>query len=269
MRPKLLIRTLASFAASAAFAVSAQAVGVAGWDFSQYYGAGLLSTDGATFTNTLSANYSNLDPSFNAGPESAPFGTMYMNGAFNSTNVNPEAATPEFYPTTGSLASNLAFAAASNPFDSHTILLNESPPQTFAEFLSMTATAAVSVVFQADLSSIPEQGANWSIVFGGQTFSGGSTVGVEFSTNGSSYTSFGSVNLTAVDTPFTVALGIAPSDLAFVRLSFAAPGAGGAGQAIIDNVTLRADIVPIPEPGTAAMLLVGLVGLARAGRRQA
>jgi hypothetical protein len=30
MRPKLLIGTLASFAASAAFAVSAQAVGVAG-----------------------------------------------------------------------------------------------------------------------------------------------------------------------------------------------------------------------------------------------
>ena len=76
MRAKLLIGLIAS----AFLAAPAGASGIAGWDFSQYFGDGILSTDGTTFTNTLPANYSNLDPSFNAGAGSAAFGTMFMNG---------------------------------------------------------------------------------------------------------------------------------------------------------------------------------------------
>jgi hypothetical protein len=260
MRSKLLLRTVAALAVSTASAVSAQAVGIAGWDFSQYFSSGELSIDGATYTDTLSANYSNLDPSFNAGAESAAYGTLFLPSA--GTGNDP------FVPFTGSLASNLAFSAGSNPFDSHTILLNEG--QVFQNFLSMTATTSVSVVFQGTVASLPgQQVENWALVLGGRTLSGSQSVGVEFSTDGVSYTSVGGINLTSVDTPFTVNFGATPSQQAFVRLSFSAPGAGGLNQAIIDNVTLRGDVVPIPEPGTAAMLLVGLVGLARAGRRHA
>ena len=66
-------------AASALLAGSAQAVVTvaAGWDFSQYGGTGSLSP----LSNTLSANYSDFDPSFNAGSGSAAFGTLYFNGS--------------------------------------------------------------------------------------------------------------------------------------------------------------------------------------------
>ena len=268
MRSKLLIQALASLAVSAASAVTAQATGIAGWDFSQYFSSGELSTDGATYTNTLSANYSNLDPTFNAGAEAAAYGTMYMDGTAGSTNVNAGSGSDPFVPFTGSLASNLPFFPASNPFDSQTILLNEG--QTFANLLSMTATNSVSVVFQGTVSSLAGQTAqNWGIVLGGKTLSGTSSVGIEFSTNGASYSSFGTLNLTSLDTPFTVNFGATASPQGFVRLTFAAPAGGGVNQALIDNLTLRADVVPVPEPGTAAMLLLGLVGLARAGRRHA
>src|SRR5258707_9305890 len=110
MRTRALIGLIASV--SALLSAPAGATGIAGWDFSQYFGDGLLSTDGVTFTNTLSANYSNLDPTFNAGAESAAFGTMFMNGSFGSTNVNAGSGTEQFLPTTGSLASNLAFSPA-------------------------------------------------------------------------------------------------------------------------------------------------------------
>jgi len=51
-----------------------------------------------------------------------------------------------------------------------------------------------------------------------------------------------------------------------VRLNFGSPASG---QAIIDNLTISATTTPIPEPGTAAMLLLGLAGLAVTGRRPA
>jgi hypothetical protein len=88
-------------------------------------------------------------------------------------------------------------------------------------------------------------------------------VTIEFSTDGSNYVGFGSVNLTNVDTAFNVSLGAAESDRAFVRLGFT-----GVGQPLIDNVAIGASL-SVPEPATAALLLVGLAGLARAGRRRA
>lgn len=264
MKMRSLVMTSAlGVAASFLAAASAQATMVAGWDFSQYLGDGALTIDGASGANTLLANYSNLDPTGNAGAESAAFGEMYMNGSSGSSNVDPFAATPAFVPTAGSLSSNInapVVGGGLNPFDSLTILTDEG--QMFANLLSMTAQDVVSVVFKADLGSVPDIGSDWSISFGAKTFSGSSAIGIEFSTDGSSYSSFGSVNLTAVDTPFNVALGAAASDLAFVRLSFDPAG----GQPIIDNVAINATLVP--EPGTAMMLGLGLLGLAGLGRRR-
>jgi len=261
MRARVLIGSIAS--ATAFLAAPAGATGIAGWDFSQYFGDGLLSTDGVSFTNTLPANYSNLDPTFNAGAESAAFGTMFMNGSFGSTNVDAGGGSEQLLPTSGSLASNIGFAPASNPFDSFSILTSEG--QTFANALGMTALQAVSVVFSADLSSASLLGQSWSLALGAKTFSGTSTIGVEFSTDGSSYSSVGTFNLTGVDSLFTLALAAAPSAKAFVRLNIAGPASG---QAILDNVSILATTTPVPEPGTAAMLLLGLAGLAVSGRRQ-
>ncbi len=266
MKKQSLIASLASLGLSVILAGSAQATMVAGWDFSQYIGSSFLSIDGATFTNTLDANYSDLDPTNGAGAESAAFGTMLMDGTASSTNVDPGSATAQFIPTTGSLASNLN-APALNAFDSFTILLDPSEgPQMFANELSMTAQGAVSVVFMADLTTNPQMGENWSISFGGKTFSGSAQVGIAFSTNGTSYTDFGSANLTAADAAFSVPLGTALTDTAFVRLTFGTPGAGGANQAILDNLALNASLVP--EPGTLGLFLAGLLGLARFGARR-
>jgi hypothetical protein len=225
-----------------------------------------LTTDGGTFVNTLDANYSDLDPN-GAGAESADFGRMLMDGTSGSTNVDPNPGTPgpAFIPVTDSLASNLGAPAVAGSFDSHTILFDEGQP--FQNFLSMSATQAVSVVFVADLTDDPnnQSGEDWVLTFGGRTFSGSSSVGIAFSTDGTSYSSLGSVNLTATDAPFSVNLGAGPSTTAFVRLTFAAPGAGQVNQAIIDNLALNATLVP--EPGTLGLFLAGMLGLLRFERR--
>lgn len=270
MKTHSLIASLASLGLSTLVAGSAQATMVAGWDFAQYVAATLLSTDGANFINTLPADYSDVpggDPN-GAGVESAAFGTMLMDGSATSTNVNPDpSANPPFIPTTDSLLSNFGAPDIAGDFDQHTILMTEDP-SLFPNFLSMTATGALSVVFQADLGSVAEEGEDWVLTFGGKTFSGNATVGVSVSSNGTSYAAAfggGSVNLSPSDTPFTVVLTNPATDTLvdtlFVRLDFAAPGAGGLNQAIIDNVAINASLVP--EPGTVGLFLAGLLGLAR------
>jgi hypothetical protein len=237
---------------------------VAGWDFSQYSTDGFLSLDEATLSNTLGANYSDLDPTFGAGAESAAFGTMHLDGQFGSTNTPLDFADP-FVPSAaagGSLTSNKT-APAGSDFDSFLVLSNEGQP--FTNPFAMAAVGAATVVFAADLLSVPEIGDSWSITFGARTFSGTSAITIEFSTDGVSFTSFGVANLTTVDTLFSVAFGGGPSERAFVRLGFDPSG----GQPFIDNVAISADLASVPEPGVTALLLTGLAGLARMGRRRA
>ncbi len=252
-RTRNLIVSLAVVAASTVGTLPVKADMLAGWDFSQYFGDGLLSVDGSTFTNTLDSNYSDLDPTFGAGAESSAFGTMTLP---NLDDVLPTAAVP------GSLSSNIN-APTGVPFESFTVLINEG--QMFANALAMTAVNATSVIFEANLTSNPLLlGSDWSVSFGGKTFSGTSSVGVEFSTDGVSYNSFGSVNLTSVDTPFNVGLGTNASDRGFVRLTFDPTE----GQPVFDNFAISAALAEVPEPGTALLLGMGLLGLARAGRQR-
>jgi hypothetical protein len=259
------LATLTSLMAAGLVASSAQATMVAGWDFSQYAGDGFMSTDGGgSFTNTLDANYSDLDPTFGAGAESAAFGTMYVNGQFGSTNVGAGSGTEQFLPSAavgGSLSSNVT-APGGVDFDSFGVLASEG--QLSTESLAMIAAAQSVVVFEADLLSVPVIGSNWSISFGARTFEGTSSVGIAFSSDGVTFTSFGSVNLTTTDTPYTINLGTAATNNAYVRLSF---DPSGANQPFLDNVALNATL-QVPEPTTAALGTLGLIGLVIAGRKR-
>jgi hypothetical protein len=129
----------------------------------------------------------------------------------------------------------------------------------------MTALAPVSVVFAANLATTSQNGSGWSVSFAGKTFSGTSSVGVEFSTDGVTYSSAGSANLTTNDTPFTLNLGALPSQTAFVRLNLS----NANGQPIIDNLAINGTLTLIPEPGTMLLIGSGLVGLQIFGRRRA
>lgn len=258
MKSKLLISSVASIAVSLFGAGSAQAFMISGWDFSQYAGDGLLSIDGATGTGTADSNYSDFVPQ-DPGGAAFGFGTMYLDGQFGSTNSPLDITNDPFVPFAGSLTTNLD-APAGDPFGTQVLA-----GQSFINPLSMTARNAAIVVFEADLTSVPEQGSAWSISFGGKTSTGTTGVGVEFSNDGVNFVSFGSVNFTSTDTAFSVVFGGVESEKAYARFSFD-PNVAGLQQAFLDNVAFNATLVP--EPGTAALLLVGLAGLGLAGRRR-
>jgi hypothetical protein len=267
MRKLQMKSTLLAIVAAAAVtfgaAGAAQALLVAGWDHSQYFGDALLSTDGATFTDTLPANYSSLVAG-GLGNAAGAYGTLYLNGQFGSTNVGAGSGTEPFLPSAavgGSLASNLSAPVVDgflNPFDSFTELTLGG--QAFMNSLAMTALGAASVVYAAD-AGLP--GTDWILTFGARTQAGASSIAIEFSEDGASYAPVGVANLTTVDTAYSFNLSALQVDRGFVRIVFDSP----ATAPVIDNVAISATV--IPEPGTALLLLAGLGGLAAHGRRRA
>lgn len=260
---------LCVLALSAGRAGSAEAAMVAGWDFSQYCSDGALSIDCENYTETLSANYSDLDLTSGAGVESAAYGMLYLDGSNGSTDVGAGGGTEPILPSQAapggaSLASNLSFPSVGVDFDTHAVLDVEG--QIYSELMTLQANDAVSIVFGIDLSSDPNFGTNWAISFGGQVDSSNVNLGIEFSTDGINYSSITTVILTSLDSTFSESLSAAISDTAFVRLVFADPGAGN--NAYIDNVAISAELTLVPEPTTGLLLGLGLCGLGLAGRRQ-
>ena len=265
MRTRPLIAAIASIAVW--LAGPAQAGTAAGWDFSQYATDGSLVKDLTLVpSNTLAANYSNTAAAPGAGPPAAAFGTLYFDGSFGSTSVDPNSLSPGFLPSAalGSLASNLGAPAAPGyvTFDSKVALKVAGQP--LFNPLSMTAPQAVLAVFKADLGGAPPPSHHWEVSLGGRTFSGTSDLDVEFSTDGVSYSPMTTFNLTPADTAFSFPMVAAVTGTAYVRLGLDP----SAGQPVIDNVA----VILLPEPSMAlqapvALLALGLLHRFRLRRR--
>jgi len=264
--------TAAVLTASMSFAGAAQATAVAAWDFSQYAISGFLTTDADTFalTQTLDANYSDLDPN-RLGSPADQFGTMYLNGDFGSTDA---ALEDDFVPNSNDLTLN------KDALDDETVLIGDPSSLIILDAIEGQANTnplgfgpdingnGGSVVFGAELSSVPELGQGWSLSFAGLTQSGGtSEVGVEFSTDGVNFQSLDPFVLEANAAVFeTSALG-GPTDEAFFRLTFA--DSISETFPSIDNVAISATLVsePARDLAMAGALLVVLGLYVYRGRR--
>jgi hypothetical protein len=280
---QLRVAALVAFAAALCTAGPVQAAFIAGWDFSQYGIAGSLIVDepNETSSDTLKSNYSDFDATFGAGAGSQPYGTLYVNGQHDSTDVDENAGVPIFRSTTGSLLSNallpgtnevpvgdVAFGTSDGVLQVGAGNYLAGTGQDFNLALSMIASSLVDVVFEANLSALGALyvAENWSLSFGGRTPSGASVVSVDFSLDGINWTALADQNLGATDSPFTVAVAGQQGDNAFFRLGLL--GTTGANQPRIDNVSISGDVSQIPEPGTALLLMLGLTGLGVSGRRR-
>jgi hypothetical protein len=274
-------------AASLAVAGTASADMVAGWDFSQYAGQSFLAIDSdLAYANTLEANYSDLDPSLGAGrnrldspgpattptPEcgvngSCQFGRFYFDGSFGSTAVAGDAFVPgDLNFVSGSLDANLN-APGTISFDTQTVLQGEGQRFFSEGAMEWTGAGSGMIVFETTVSGLYT---DWVLTFAGVVDSGTSTVSVEFADSlldptTPDYAFVGDILLNTQDVVRSIdldGLGLTTAN-AFVRLTL--NGSGGTPQ--IDNVALSATFVP--EPGTALLMLMGLLGLGLGARRRA
>jgi len=236
---------------------------VAGWDFSQYLGPNVPSIDGINLADTLDANYSDFDPSFGAGAESAAFGTMYADGTNGSSAIG---ASGPLVPTGLQLTLNVSapvndVPAIDVPFNSFSVLDTEGQPNQTA--VAMIAQAATDVVFEADLSTAGGvTGDFFGVSFAGRTASTGTAdVVVEFN-GGSGFSTAETVTFTTTEQLFEVPLGSSGADQVFVRLSFADRTVDGA-DAVFDNL-----VITVPGPGWLAGMLSPLAALGLLARRR-
>lgn len=251
----------------------AQARMVAGWDFSQYLASGILSVDGQTAAETLSANYSNLLPETTAppyalGPNAAPFGRLYYDGQFGSSDFDIDfTGTEPFTPAPGTLVSNLDAPILSGDslysFNSGTAL--QQSGQTIFNPLTglVQINGPLRLVFRADMTTVPETGTDWSITFAGQTLEGATDVSIEYSSDGTNYQQVDVVTIDTLDTPFFVGLTPGPSEVVFVRFNFS-PTADQFPA--IDNVAIN---INLPEPASALSGVAAIATLVLCARQRA
>jgi hypothetical protein len=200
---------------------------------------------------------------------------MHLDGQYGSYDT--PLSSPPFRPNTPNIDLNTGNAVVANvPMGSaaagNNLLTAEAPAsQILFNENSMVARTKpggglLDVVFQADLGG-SYFGDLWSVSFAGKTAVNTSSVAVEFSLDGTTYASLGTAGLTTTAQAFSFAapaVGAGQSD-AFIRLRFTGDTTI---QPRIDNVTILGQVVPVPEPGTAIMMMAGLSGLAAFGRRR-
>lgn len=250
--------TRAALVAAISFAGAAGAnaapVLVAGWDFSQYFADSVHSIDGGNTAapSDIRANYSSLDPN-GAGAQAAAFGVYHL--PFTPVGDATEPLLPTAVPGTGSLLPNIG----QGPYNNFSVLALEG--QASQSDLAMVAVQATSLVFEADLTSVPQTGDGWQITLAAATQLGGGTVQIEFSSDGSTYISLGSTNVSTSAIAISTAAQAVTSDRAFFRITLSP-------SVVIDNVGISANLATVPEPATAALLGLGLLGLGHLGRRR-
>lgn len=279
----IYLATASTFAVLALGSAAAQAETIAGWDFSQYRGAGSMTIDNSTFVNTLSANYSSQDGSFGAGADSATFGTLYMDGTGGSSNISAGFGTGDVQPVAANVTKNLngpATIPGASSFNTFTVL--EVEGQLNKQYTAIGAIGgSPSIVFEADLTpNYPGPGVGgtgWSVSFAGLTREEAgcddgnpvtvgdcdATVTVEYELDGGGYATVGVVTFTPEEQQFVLPPIFVGAKVAHVRMTLDTT----AGRPIVDNVSVEAQYVP--EPGFIAQLAAGLVGLVAIARRRA
>jgi hypothetical protein len=256
------MRKLIHFSAAAGLALavsgsaSAAPVLIAGWDFSQYFADSVHSIDGGNSAapSDIRANYSSLDPN-GAGAQAAAFGVYHL--PFTPVGDASEPLLPTSVPGTSSLLPNMS----QGPYNNFSVLALEG--QASQSDLAMVAVQATSLVFEADLSSVLQSGADWQITLAAATQLGTGTIQIDFSADGTTYVSLGTTNVTTSAIAFSTVAQATASDRAYFRLSLSP-------SVVIDNVGITANLVPqVPEPSIAVLLGAGLLGLGYLGRRRA
>ncbi len=253
---KNFTRAIAALALTMGVSASASAAPlVAGWDFSQYFADSVHSIDGGNTAapSDIRANYSSLDPN-GAGLQAQAFGVYHL--PFTPVGDASEPLLPTAVPGSGSLLPNIG----QGPFNNFSVLQLEG--QASQSDLAMVAVQTTSIVFEADLTSVLQAGADWQITLAGATQSGAGTIAIEFSTDGTTYVSLTTANVASSAIAISTVAQPVTSDRAFFRLTLSP-------TVVIDNVGISANFVAVPEPSTAALLALGLLGLARIGRRRA
>jgi hypothetical protein len=240
---------------------------IAGWDFGQYAGPGAPTLDGVTTASQVPAVYSDLDETFGAGIESTHYGTMYLDGTSGSTPGGGALLVPTSDAI--SLLQDLPRNGLPNPdvgFDAGTVQAVEGTTAFgIWQDVSMLSQSAVEVVFEADVSSTGFVGSGWFIELAGLSSTGGGTIDVEWSADGSSYTHVQTLSLGATEQAYRVS---APSTLDGDQVVFARLGFNEANL-LIDNVGVSAR--RLPEPAGALPLAAGvgiLWGLSRRRSRR-
>jgi len=245
---------------SAFLAGGAQAVNVAGWDFSGFARDGVAG-------GTVDANYSSFDPTGNAGAESATYGTATLtNVSSRGGDVSPSIRTDvALGEQQNANLDGAADGVISNSFNAFTRLKLEGQADAYPMAITAPASSGTAV-FEGDLTTLAgTAGYGWSVSFAGQVVGGSSaTVNVEFAPDCSSYSSAGTVSLDEEANEFTVAFDKIAATNVCARLTI--PHATDE-RAVIDNVSL--DVIAVPEPAWGAQLMAGFVGLVALCRRRA
>jgi hypothetical protein len=250
---KIITRAIAA-SVLALSASSANAALIAGWDFSQYFADSVHSIDGGNnpAPSVLNSNYSSFDPN-GAGAESAAFGRLHL--GFTPVGDATEPLLPTAVPGTGSLIPNIS----EGPYNNFSVLALEG--QASQSDLAMVAVQSLSIVFEADLTGVPQTGSDWSITLAAATQGGAGTVQIAFSSDGVNFASLGTTNVSSSAIAITANAAPGLSERGFFRLTLSP-------TVVIDNVGISANLAAVPEPAVASLLAAGLFGLARFGRRR-
>ena len=246
-----LLAIAMTVAISAFLAGSAQAVEVAGWDFSD------TPSDGVSLTS-VDANYSSFSAS-GPGTGAAAYGSATLTNIIARGGDVRAGVRTDF-------VGGWAQDANQRGFNAFTSLQLDG--QTYTLPMAITAASgAGDAVFEGDLTSFGagQAGYGWSISFAGQVVGASSaSIGVEYAPDCASYSSLGSVSVDEEVGTYTVEFPKLAFDNACARLTI--PNTGDERVAV-DNVSL--DVVAVPEPAVGAQLLAGAMGLVALFRRKA